>query len=116
MRNNRSGFTLIEMLTVLAIMGIIMGIGYALYEKVVWQDGRMANNQMTNYIMPTSEDVPPIHVFFEEIPFRHGGYGAKGVGEIGLVPTAAAVASALWAFDGIRRTHLPMRDSAAARG
>ena len=50
--------------------GIAQGIGYALYEKVVWQNGRMANNQMTNYIMPTAEDVPPIHVYFEEIPFR----------------------------------------------
>ena len=53
--------------------GIAQGIGYALYEKVVWSNGRMANNQMTNYIMPTAEDVPPIHVFFEEIPFRYGG-------------------------------------------
>ena len=50
--------------------GIAQGIGYALYEKVVWQNGHMANNQMTNYIMPTAEDVPPIHVFFEEIPFQ----------------------------------------------
>ena len=52
--------------------GIAQGIGYALYEKVVWQNGHMANNQMTNYIMPTAEDVPPIHVFFEEIPFPYG--------------------------------------------
>jgi CO/xanthine dehydrogenase Mo-binding subunit len=59
--------------------GVAQGIGYALYEKVVWQDGRMANNQMTNYIMPTAEDVPPIHVFFEEIPFQYGGYGAKEI-------------------------------------
>ena len=62
--------------------GIAQGIGYALYEKVVSQNGRMANNQMTNYIIPTAEDVPPIHVFFEEIPFRYGGYGAKGIGEL----------------------------------
>ena len=43
--------------------GIAQGIGYALYEKVVLQNGHMANNQMTNYIMPTAEDVPPIHVY-----------------------------------------------------
>jgi CO/xanthine dehydrogenase Mo-binding subunit len=42
----------------------------------------MANNQMTNYIMPTAEDVPPIHVFFEEIPFGYGAFGAKGIGEL----------------------------------
>ena len=46
------------------------GIGYALYENVVWQDGRMVNNQMTNYIMPTAADVPPIRVYFEEDPLR----------------------------------------------
>jgi CO/xanthine dehydrogenase Mo-binding subunit len=45
--------------------GVAQGIGYALYEKVLWQNGRMVNNQMTNYIMPTAEDVPPIHVYFE---------------------------------------------------
>jgi hypothetical protein len=49
--------------------GIAQGIGYALYEKVVLENGRMTNNQMTNYIMPTAEDVPPIGVYFEEIPF-----------------------------------------------
>ena len=48
--------------------GIAQGIGYALYEKVVMQDGRMANNQMTNYIMPTAEDVPPIHVSSRRFP------------------------------------------------
>ncbi len=47
--------------------GVAQGIGLALYENVVWQQGRMVNGQMTNYIMPTSLDVPPIRVFFEEI-------------------------------------------------
>ncbi len=47
--------------------GVAQGIGFALYEKVVWDRGRMRNNQMTNYIMPTSADLPPIRVFFEEI-------------------------------------------------
>ncbi len=42
----------------------------------------MANNQMTNYIMPTAEDVPPIHIYFEEIPCQYGGCGAKGIGEL----------------------------------
>src|SRR5262249_11913592 len=47
--------------------GVAQAIGFALYEKVVWKDGRMINNQMTNYIMPTSVDLPPIRVFFEEL-------------------------------------------------
>ena len=75
--------------------GVAQGIGYALYEKVVWQNGRMANNQMTNYIMPTAEDVPPIHVYFEEIPFRHGGYGAKGIGELPHDGPAPAILNAI---------------------
>ena len=58
--------------------GIAQGIGYALYEKVLLQNGHMANNQMTNYIMPTAEDVPPIHVFFEEIPFQLRRLWRKG--------------------------------------
>ncbi|HEV2172844.1 MAG TPA: molybdopterin cofactor-binding domain-containing protein, partial [Nitrospira sp.] len=62
--------------------GVAQGIGYALYEKVVWKDGRMLNNQMTNYIMPTAQDIPPIRVYFEEIPYEYGPYGAKGIGEL----------------------------------
>ncbi len=49
-----------------------------------------------------------------EDPEPEGPFGAKGVGEAGLVPTAAAVAGALAAFDGVRRTKLPMKDSPAA--
>src|SRR6266481_2011733 len=50
--------------------GVAQGIGMAVYENVVWQEGRMVNGQMTNYIMPTSMDVPPIRVFFEENPYE----------------------------------------------
>jgi len=75
--------------------GIAQGIGYALYEKVILQDGHMANNQMTNYIMPTAEDVPPIHVFFEEVPFRYGAYGAKGIGELPHDGPAPAILNAI---------------------
>src|SRR5262249_60301230 len=72
--------------------GVAQAIGFALYEKVVWQNGRMANNQMTNYIMPTSVDLPPIRVYFEELGNRHGAYGAKGIGERPMeVPGAALV-------------------------
>jgi xanthine dehydrogenase molybdenum-binding subunit len=53
--------------------------------------------------------MPEIEVIGVEVPDPHGPYGAKGVGEIGLVPTAAAVANALFQFDGVRRTALPMQ-------
>mgnify|MGYP001007259045 CR=1 FL=1 len=57
--------------------GVAQAIGYALYENVVWDKGAMRNNQMTNYIMPTSEDLPPIRVYFEENPYAYGPSGAK---------------------------------------
>jgi CO/xanthine dehydrogenase Mo-binding subunit len=62
-----------------------------------------------------ARDMPEVKVLLIEEPEPEGPFGAKGVGEIGLVPTAAAVAGALYAYDGIRRYSLPMRDSPAAR-
>ena len=88
--------------------GIAQGIGYALYEKVVWQNGHMANNQMTNYIMPTAEDVPPIHIFFEEIPFEHGAFGAKGIGELPHDGPAPAILNAIRDATGIGFNAIPL--------
>jgi CO/xanthine dehydrogenase Mo-binding subunit len=75
--------------------GVAQGVGFALYEKVVWQNGRMQNGQMTNYIMPTSADLPPIRVFFEEMGNVHGPYGAKGIGELPMDGPAPAIANAI---------------------
>ena len=58
--------------------GVAQAIGWALYEQVVWREGRMANGQMTNYIMPTSMDLPPIRVEFVEYPYPHGPGGRQG--------------------------------------
>jgi CO/xanthine dehydrogenase Mo-binding subunit len=88
--------------------GIAQGIGYALYEKVVLQNGRMANNQMTNYIMPTAEDVPPIHVFWEELPFEHGGFGAKGIGELPHDGPAPAILNAIRDAIGVSFNSIPL--------
>jgi CO/xanthine dehydrogenase Mo-binding subunit len=88
--------------------GIAQGIGYAVYEKVVWQDGSMANNQMTNYIMPTAEDIPPIHVYFEQIPFRHGAYGAKGIGELPHDGPAPAILNAIRDATGLAFNSIPL--------
>ncbi|MDT5294394.1 MAG: hypothetical protein QOJ76_1274, partial [Acidobacteriota bacterium] len=55
--------------------GVAQGIGWTLYENVVWRDGRMANGQMTNYIIPTSADIPPIRVHFFENPYEGGPAG-----------------------------------------
>jgi CO/xanthine dehydrogenase Mo-binding subunit len=88
--------------------GIAQGIGYALYERVVMQNGHMANNQMTNYIIPTAEDVPPIHVFFEEIPFKYGGYGAKGIGELPHDGPAPAIVNAIRDATGVSFHSIPL--------
>jgi CO/xanthine dehydrogenase Mo-binding subunit len=88
--------------------GVAQGIGLALYENVVWQQGRMLNGQMTNYIMPTSMDVPPIRVFFEEIPYGRGPAGAKGIGELPLDGTAPAIANAIAHATGADIREIPV--------
>jgi CO/xanthine dehydrogenase Mo-binding subunit len=88
--------------------GIAQGIGYALYEKVLLQNGQMINNQMTNYIMPTAEDVPPIHAHFVEIPFQHGGYGAKGIGELPHDGPAPAILNAIRDATGVSFHSIPL--------
>ena len=75
--------------------GVAQGIGLSLYEKVSWQNGRMQNSQMTNYIMPTSSDLPPIRVFFAELGNIHGAFGAKGIGELPIDGPAPAIANAV---------------------
>jgi CO/xanthine dehydrogenase Mo-binding subunit len=75
--------------------GVAQAIGFALYEKVMWRDGRMQNGQMTNYIMPTSADLPPIRVYFEELGNEHGAYGAKGIGELPMDGPAPAIVNAV---------------------
>jgi len=75
--------------------GVAQGIGFALYENVVWRDGRMANARMTNYVIPTSMDVPPIRVFFRPLPYAYGPAGAKGVGELPLDGPAPAILNAM---------------------
>jgi CO/xanthine dehydrogenase Mo-binding subunit len=88
--------------------GVAQGIGFALYEKVVWQDGRMLNNQMTNYIMPTSVDLPPIRVFFEELGNVHGAHGAKGIGELPMDGPAPAIVNAVEDATGVRFDSIPL--------
>jgi len=88
--------------------GVAQGIGWALYEDVVWREGRMANAQMTNYIMPTSLDVPPIRVAFSEVPYLHGPGGAKGIGELPMDGPAPAIFNAVAHATGVDVTELPL--------
>jgi CO/xanthine dehydrogenase Mo-binding subunit len=88
--------------------GVAQGIGWTLLEHVVWRDGRMANGQMTNYIMPTSMDLPGIRVFFEETPYAHGPGGAKGIGELPMDGPAPAIANAVSHAIGVDVTSVPL--------
>jgi CO/xanthine dehydrogenase Mo-binding subunit len=88
--------------------GIAQGIGYALYEKCIYQDGHLMNNQMTNYIMPASADLPDIHVAFEEVPSPHGPGGAKGIGELPMDGPAPAILNAIENATGIAFTAIPL--------
>ena len=94
---------------------IHMGLGYALTEELPCVDGMPATFKLRDLGVLRARDMPAVEVILVEEPEPEGPLGAKGVGEIGLVPTAAAVASALEAYDGVRRYTLPMKDSPAAR-
>jgi len=88
--------------------GIAQAIGMTLYEQVVWQNGRMANGQMTNYIMPTAADIPPIRVFFEENPYAFGPAGAKGIGELPMDGPAPAILNAIENATGESFNRIPL--------
>jgi xanthine dehydrogenase molybdenum-binding subunit len=87
-----------------------MGLGYAVTEDYPYRDGWPVSWRMADLGIIRARDMPPMEVIGVEVPDAYGPYGAKGVGEIGLVPTAPAVANALCHFDGIRRTTLPLKE------
>jgi CO/xanthine dehydrogenase Mo-binding subunit len=89
--------------------GALQALGYATQEEVVLDDqGAMANNRLTNYIIPTALDAPPMETVLIEIPFAGGPFGAKGIGEIPHDVPAAAVAQAIEDATGATLTQLPM--------
>ncbi|HEX6729860.1 MAG TPA: xanthine dehydrogenase family protein molybdopterin-binding subunit [Pyrinomonadaceae bacterium] len=88
--------------------GVAQAIGFTLFENVVWDNGRMANNQMTNYIIPTPADIPPIRVYFEENPYAYGPGGAKGIGELPMDGPAPAILNAIENATGISFNRVPL--------
>jgi xanthine dehydrogenase molybdenum-binding subunit len=91
-----------------------MGLGYALSEDFSCTGGHPDSLLLRDLGILKAKDTPQIEVILVEVPDEVGGYGSKGIGEIGLVPTAGAVAAALHSYDGVRRFRLPMQDSPAA--
>ncbi len=86
-----------------------MGLGYALSEDLPMEGGYLKSTRLRDLGILKAHETPPVTVIGIEVKDTHGPYGAKGVGEIGLVPTAGAVANALYKYDGVRRYKLPMR-------
>jgi aldehyde oxidoreductase len=94
--------------------GVHMGLGYALSENFTSTNGRPDSLKMRDFGLVPAKQMPEVDIILIEVPDEYGGYGAKGVGEIGCVATASAVAAALYSYDGKRRFTLPMDDAPAA--
>jgi len=90
--------------------GVHMGLGYAMTENLPMKDGFLLHDKMRKLGILRAHETPEIVVKGVEVKDPVGPYGAKGIGEIGLVPTAAAVANAFFAFDGIKRLKLPLKE------
>jgi xanthine dehydrogenase molybdenum-binding subunit len=88
--------------------GGVMGLGYALSENMVYKNGKLMNANYVDYKMPTVKDVPPMQAVIVETDEKDGPFGAKGIGEPGLVPTAPAIANAIYDAVGVRIRDLPI--------
>ena len=88
--------------------GVIMGMGYALTEELIVEKGRILNPSFHDYKLPTACDIPEIHFYPVETNDSAGPYGAKGVGEAPLIPTAAAIANAVSNAIGVKINNLPI--------
>jgi CO/xanthine dehydrogenase Mo-binding subunit len=97
------------------IGGTVQAVGYALLERPVYKDGRMSNGQLTNYIIPTAMDVPPMDVQIVEKPYSRGPFGAKGVGELPMDMPGPAIAAAVRHAVGKMIDELPITPEAVQR-
>ena len=98
-----------QTLTGQVVGGFAQGVGFALYEELISERGRVLNPSFTDYKIPTIGEMDfPLHVEFIETNDPAGPFGAKGVGEPGLVPTAPAIANAIYDAVGVRIHHLPI--------
>jgi CO/xanthine dehydrogenase Mo-binding subunit len=88
--------------------GALMGIGYSILEELKVEKGKVLSDSFHTYLLPTSLDMPKIYPIIVEEPVSTGPFGAKGVGEPAMIPTAAAVANAIYDAVGIRVQELPI--------
>ncbi|MCK4257996.1 MAG: xanthine dehydrogenase family protein molybdopterin-binding subunit [Halanaerobiales bacterium] len=87
---------------------IIQGLGTVLMEEMILKDGKLMNPSFVDYNIPTTVDCPELVIEFVETPLKDGPYGARGIGEPAMVPTAPAIANAIYDAIGVRITSMPI--------
>lgn len=88
--------------------GIALGVGYALMEEIVLDEGKILNDNFSTYLIPTAMDLPEVHSIIVECEEETGPFGAKGVGEPATIPTAPAIVNAIYNAIGVRIYDLPI--------
>ena len=97
--------------------GAVQSIGFALYEELGYdEDGQLLSGSFLHYALPKAEAMPPIETILVEVPSPLGPFGAKGIGESGIVAGAGAVGNAIAAATGVRFRCLPMTAERLWRG
>ena len=87
--------------------GVMQGVGYALMEEMLLDKGKILNPDFLDYKIPTTMDTFPLDIAMIETLDPHGPFGAKGIGEVGIIPVAPAIANAIADAVGIRLRDLP---------
>ena len=95
---------------------VVQGIGWALMEGYVFDEGIVQNPTLLDYKMPTAEDVPGVDTLIVEVGSSHGVYGLRHAGEPPMIPTLAAVANAIHKATGVRFQELPLTPEAVLKG
>jgi carbon-monoxide dehydrogenase large subunit len=88
--------------------GVVMGLGYALHERLQFEDGRIINPSFMDYKIPSSQEIPEIIPIAVEVPLLEGPFGAKGIGELALVGIAPAIGNAIYDAMKVRIKELPL--------
>ncbi|MEL7564475.1 MAG: molybdopterin cofactor-binding domain-containing protein [Dehalobacterium sp.] len=88
--------------------GVVQGMGYAVMEEIILKEGKTLNPSFTKFLIPTFQDAPEIVTYIVEDPDPRGPFGAKGLGEGPIIPTAPAIVNAVYDAIGVRITSLPI--------
>ena len=88
--------------------GVVMGLGYALHERLQFDQGRIVNPSFMDYKIPSSQEIPEITPIAVEVPLPEGPFGAKGIGELAIVGIAPCIGNAIYDALGVRLKDLPL--------